>query len=465
MCVTSVASGMTTSSTASTLMRANPVAYRRGWNEIQNRRGDIKTYITPILFAGNDDRQTFLTSYYMKCKNSNKTSSYRKHMLKKYHDTVGKFYNELVEHSGKVTMEDFWQRYDYRCGDLTRVMKEIQLAKQYEQLQKKRNNKKKKASSQSPSSGDVSTCGSRSRSYFSCLNVEEETEESNPKEKKFDSPEQATQPRGGGVLEPTGTVDTVDDEHHHPDNNDGTVVDHMAKFKQGLHDTHGTPMIAEAPAMETEDDSLTDDNSNKESKNVPSIFRRTTKNLDTTSPDVEKKDKVDDVQEVVSVKESSKAGATLMMIWITCILFVFCLQTDYGNVLCGPLRPGKTLDASLLATDNNMDGKKNNISTMTFAAPWWAPESIQETAFDHFCSGRPRTILNAEVRTKKRRGGGYLNFISVTIKDSDRSNSKPLLKFNRKKSIGVDTTGEKILVEDLNGKQGIVEFGAPWALP
>jgi hypothetical protein len=164
MCVTSVASGMTTSSTASTLMRANPVAYRRGWNEIHNRRGDIRTYVTPIFFAGDEDSRGFLTSYYRKCKNSHQTSSYRKHTLKKYHDTVGKFYNDLVEHSGKVTMEDFWQRYEYRCGDLPRVMKEIQLAKQYEQLQKKKDKKKKKTKQSSPQSpfGDALTCGFRS---------------------------------------------------------------------------------------------------------------------------------------------------------------------------------------------------------------------------------------------------------------------------------------------------------------
>jgi hypothetical protein len=446
-------------------------------------------------------------------------------MLKKYRDTVGKFYNELVEHSGKVTMEDFWQRYEYRCGDLTRVMKELQLARQYEHLQKTKtnnNNKKKKkkqeqhqSSSPSPLSGDVSTCGSRSRSYLSCLNVEEDPEVSKPREKSK-APEQASQPR---VVDPAGTMDTVDDEHHHHHHHSDTavntvvVLDHMAKFKQGLHNDHGTPTIAEASAMETtktmeqeeeeeeEDvDSLTDDGSNRESNNnnVPSIFRRTTENVDqkktahvVASSDVEKKDdEVDDEQKVVVVsflkEKSNKTGATLMMIWITCILFALCLQTPnstiplygsyhhhhhyyyYGNVLCGPIRPGKTLDASSLAAENidRMDGKKNYVSTVTFAAPWWAPESIQEPVHDRFCSGRPRTILNVEVRSKKRRGGDYLNFMSVTIEDSDVSKKNPLMKFNRKKSIGVDATGERILVENLNGRQkGIAEFGAPWALP
>jgi hypothetical protein len=449
-------------------------------------------------------------------------------MLKKYHDTVGKFYNELVEHSGKVTMEDFWQRYEYRCGDLTRVMKELQLARQYEHLQKTKNNKnnnnnnnkkkKKKqeqhqSSSPSPSSGDVSTCGSRSRSYLSCLNVEEDPEEPKTREKPK-APEQASQPT---VVESVDTVDTVDDEHHHHHHSDTAVntvvvLDHMAKFKQGLHDDHGTPTIAEASAMETtktmeqeeEDDvdSLTDDGSNRESNNnvnVPSIFRRTTENVDqkktaffVASSDVEKKDdEVDDEQKVVAAsflkEKSNKTGATLLMIWITCILFALCLQTSnstiplsgsynhyyyyyyyYGNVLCGPIRPGKTLDASSLAAENNnrMGGKKNYVSTVTFAAPWWAPESIREPVHDRFCSGRPRTILNAEVRSKKRRGGDYLNFMSVTIEDSDPSKKIPLMKFNRKKSIGVDATGERIRVENLNGRQkGIAEFGAPWALP
>jgi hypothetical protein len=332
------------------------------------------------------------------------------------------------------------------------------------------------------------------------LNVEEETEQEIKSKETPKAPEQASQPRG---IETYGTVDTVDDEHHHraaaaDDDNDvkdttsNTVVDHMAKFKQGLHDNHGTPMIAEASAMETtktmeEDESLTDE-SNTESNNiiVPSIFRKTTKNNDVldqkddvviTDPDLEKKDRAD--EEVLSWKESNKTGATLMMIWLTCILFVLCVQTQtpsnnmtlsgsyyYGNVLCSPIRPGKTLDASLLAADNKMDEKKNHIvSTMTIAAPWWAPELIQETVFDYVCNTRPRTILNAEVHTKKRRGGDYLNFMSVTIKDSDPRKKKPLLKLNRKKSIGVDPTGEKILVENWKGKQGITEFGAPWALP
>jgi hypothetical protein len=377
-------------------------------------------------------------------------------------------------------MEDFWQRYEYRCGDLGRVMKELQLTKQQERLERKKKQKQKAASKKNSPSDDVSmgTCGSRN--YFSCRNLKKESPKIaiKPAEQIETKATERSSQQAAVALELTETVDTVDEEHHHHDCTH--TIDHMEEFKLGLiEQSKGVPTIAEASAIDSakamDEESLTDE-STKES-NLPSIFRNPSggrPDVKDASISVEKEEEHDDDDDDDAVEESNKAGLCLITIWVATLVVAFTLRTgnppfsgsQYGNLLCSPIRPGTTLDASSLA------GRVED-GTVTFRAPWWAAEPLKEIAFHGLCAGiavdgkpRPRTLVDADVRTEKRRRGEDVQFISVTIReDGPTRRNKPLVTLKRKQTVGVDVTGSKILVENANRRHGVVEYAAPWALP
>jgi len=492
MCGTSVSSGHTSASTATiTMLRANPVACRRGSVEIKDRRGDVKTYLAPILFAGSGDRETFLAAYYKKNKNARKTALYRKKQIQKHPDTVGKFYKELVEHSGKVSAEEFWQRYDYRCGDLTRVLRELQAAKQHEKMVQK---KKRQSHSDEGSSSAVRSKSERylqkhrqqtqKTKSFSWMNVKsvpnltvspKSTEKNNHNvmvagtTKREASPMNSS-PRDGSVpIEQTGTVDTADNHDEMTDEED-----HVETFKQTL-----APMIENVLTKDNAkvlDDSSTEGDAAEDSK-VSSIFRdssgTTTEQVTTTITVATKELKAsDDTKDKDVVETNNKAGSLLVIVWITALVLTAIVVSptarfhQFDNALCAPIRPGKIVEAaSVVDTDTT-------VSTYSFSAPWWAPDSMKESIFEYFCATdvegnhrRPRTQLTTDVYSKKQRGRDQVKFMSVSIKDMS-SDGKNFLTVRKAKSIQVDTSGTNILVEKMNrGKnEKHLEFDAPWAL-
>jgi len=94
------------------------------------RRGRRETYAEPLIHIQEEEFRKFLTGFYRTIYKRKKECE---ELKGKYPDTIGKFYNEMVDEDydgdndddaeEKIGCEDFWQRYFYRC-DIAQIEKE-----------------------------------------------------------------------------------------------------------------------------------------------------------------------------------------------------------------------------------------------------------------------------------------------------------------------------------------------------
>jgi len=118
--------------------------------EVDYRRGCRDTYAEPLIFIQKDDFRKFMTTFYRTIYKRKKECE---DLRKNYPDTIGKYYNELVDEdydggdcfddydydeNKRIGYEDFWQRYFYRC-DIERIEKE----RKKNEIKNKDNNKPK----------------------------------------------------------------------------------------------------------------------------------------------------------------------------------------------------------------------------------------------------------------------------------------------------------------------------------
>merc|ERR1712176_88365 len=87
-----------------------------GEAEIERRRNSIETYTNDIK-PTSEEIQSFLnytSEFYRNIKNLDEKIQ---QLLKNYPNTLARHYNELVIKSNRVSHEDFWLRYFYRCNE------------------------------------------------------------------------------------------------------------------------------------------------------------------------------------------------------------------------------------------------------------------------------------------------------------------------------------------------------------
>ena len=95
----------------------------RAMREMEIRRSSETTYTMPLTKA--PDMKEFLQDFYTNIYKVSKKQFYAEER-EKYPNSVGKFFNELCCGSQQlVTFEDFWQRYEYRCSNIDRIMREL----------------------------------------------------------------------------------------------------------------------------------------------------------------------------------------------------------------------------------------------------------------------------------------------------------------------------------------------------
>lgn len=84
--------------------------------EIESRRNTAETFTEPIKPEPHEieDVKFYMSEFYRTIYNRTEEIQL---LLKQYPDTLGKHYDNLVEKTGKVSYEDFWLRYFYRCDE------------------------------------------------------------------------------------------------------------------------------------------------------------------------------------------------------------------------------------------------------------------------------------------------------------------------------------------------------------
>lgn len=123
----------------------NLLRKRRALEEQQRRRNTSSTYTTPLTKANaHDDYKEFLLKFYKEIYDQS-TRAKHQHILKEYANSLAVHYESLVP--DHVSYEDFWLRYEYRCGDLNRITLELQ---REEEEKKKQELKRQLASSTEP---------------------------------------------------------------------------------------------------------------------------------------------------------------------------------------------------------------------------------------------------------------------------------------------------------------------------
>lgn len=403
----------TSSAQLSSLLRLNPIASQKAKNEIEKRRADIKTYTIPIIFDGDDDRKAFLRSHHKKQTSSKRAAMYRMEMLKKYPMTVGKFYHDLVEHSGRVTSEHFWMRYDYRCCDLTRVLKEMKLVKQASKKSFKNEPKKGMAVSKTPKKEGTKSA------HMSWMTIKSLTSSKNKIE--------ASSIPG---IEAAATVDTTDED---------VATDHIEQFKQSV----GTAKVVDATPAESAKESA-----EQAISNSSTVFRGKECNEN------------DVLQRMIT-------PAIFIGVWVLTVLVASILQSPsswmsqkFGNQLCSPIRPGAIFDAEAL-------GKKRDNLVLT--APWWAPARMKDGLFDYLCAtdamgqSRKKTMVSIDIGTKGFFQGQDARSLFATVKEVGKEgNGNTLIRVRSVQSISSDTAGTKLIANGLKG--GEKQFCSPWAL-
>lgn len=432
-----VVSSSASSASSAALLRMNPVAAQRAKREVEKRRGDIKTYTVPVIFAGEFDRKAFLQSHYKKFTNPKKTSMYRLQLTKKYPTTVGKFHHDLVEHSGVVTSEEFWLRYDYRCGDMVRVLRELQAIRQESKKQLVKDKKKKKGSDGTTvkEASPVKECkkevtGSATMSWLNFRSL--------PSSK----PSRGSTTTAQGGIEAAATVDTTDEEHR-----DGTAVNHVENFKRSL----GGADLAEASPAET---AQTLQGDPLEGSDVTSIFRGNPKG-----------------ETAQGTLHRLKFPALVLGVWCLAVLLASIAESPsswmsqgFGNRICSPIRPGTVLEAQALVKKDESD------ASLTFSAPWWVPSPMKGAVFSYLCATdaqgnrRRQTELTYKVQSKKFIQVRDVPYLAVTVSQiGGDEEGKDLIQVRKSKAFSADSDCTKLSAEKFNG--GVKEFEAPWALP
>jgi len=95
----------------------------RAMKEMEDRRKSEETYTMPLTKA--PDMKDFLKDFYKNAYAADRKEFYLQ-QRETYPHSVGRLYNELCCGNPKiVSFEDFWQRYEYRCGDLDRIVREL----------------------------------------------------------------------------------------------------------------------------------------------------------------------------------------------------------------------------------------------------------------------------------------------------------------------------------------------------
>jgi cell division protein FtsL len=110
--------------------------------EIEARRGLYSTYTFPINFRKDEDHDDFMNNNSRSSACRIEKSMFEQMYHEKYHrtmlrhdllrdhpDTVRKQYDFLVTAKQQITADQFWKRYEYRCGD-TAVKRMARLRKQ-----------------------------------------------------------------------------------------------------------------------------------------------------------------------------------------------------------------------------------------------------------------------------------------------------------------------------------------------
>ena len=95
----------------------------RAMKEMEDRRKSEETYTMPLTKA--PDMKDFLKEFYKNAYAADRKEFYLRER-ETYPNSVGRLYTELCCGNPKiVSFEDFWQRYEYRCGDLDRIIREL----------------------------------------------------------------------------------------------------------------------------------------------------------------------------------------------------------------------------------------------------------------------------------------------------------------------------------------------------
>jgi hypothetical protein len=431
----SVLSSGTARIPSTALLRLNPIASQRAKREIEERRSDIKTYTFPIIFAGDVERGAFLQAHHKKFLSSKKKSVYRLHVIRKHPTTVGKFYHDLVEHSGRVTAEKFWLRYDYRCCDIARVLRELQ---SLQQESKKQLAKEKKRKGKNGSAKDTSQVGPDMKESTRFANVSRMNLRGAVSSKK--SLISSTQ----GGLGTAATVDTVDEEHH-----GRMAVNHVEHFKKSL----GVGHVTYAPPAEN-DKGVKDNGASLGGSNLPSIFR--------SSPQIG--------ESITATYHGPmcdfRFSAPLIGLWLLTGILALVAQSPTlwmnqasANRICSPIRPGTVLEAAQIFQSGE---------SFTLKAPWWVPSSMKDKVFHYVCapavhgSSRIQTQLTCKMQSRRLFQGGNVPYLSTIISQiGGEEDGKVLIRVRSSKSLSVNSEGTKLIAEKHSG--GLTEYESPWA--
>jgi hypothetical protein len=319
--------------------------------------------------------QAFLKEFYSAVFTPEKKHYYEVQMTK--FPEVNQFYRTLVKQSNKVSHEDFWQRYEWRCTHVRRIMKQLMLADEEQAA---------------ASAAEI---------------AEKEAEETDAKEiNEPESKDSIPSPPGSPIL--TGLRQRF-----------SATTPTTAPAKSGQEDSSpSTP-----PPSETKPVSLTErfntffspskeegisasggghssSTSTKSTRKVPPAEAFTqpepaeeTATTEATSlfsmlfgkgadEDYFEVDQVDVKKELEEMLDKTKNRIKQSILAILVVLVFFRLGQEPA-IACAPLPPG-----SMLSRDLHFSGPRQ------FEAPWWAPSIFKSEAFLTFCSGRSRTRLD-----------------------------------------------------------------------
>jgi hypothetical protein len=470
---------------------------------LDSLRGSASTFTTPLQKTSHAEMRTFLTQFYESIWTAEKRKFYEDEM--QHYPQLKELYQELVLLQKKLTYEDFWQRYEYRC-DLSRVIHGI--------LQRDDPDWMKTATDPSQSTATKTTV---SQSYAPPILQGPSNTNTPPRtnlndrsqfterpirgtaESKMDNNHSSSQPLvtkvEGKVKEEgaqrTGLVDTkfplteaspspspdgetarqnhggdnrtetrtsgssdkqagpVVDEFHWKEVktvdgsvSQGSLNDELANFDRMVNDSTNTLMLSGTPRDGIE--ACWDSDTASNSRNG----RRSPKHhVDAGGKDAT----------IVAVDHVKKRPNAAVAFWLKCTLvFSFLVASIVGlaafvavrdgvvsfDHLCTPLPPGR--DVTVLDIAN----------TTKFSAPWWAPEEWKETSFSVLCApaGFFRTEIQVDWNAKKR-------FMGISVVDLEKYQS--LLTLKQLRSFQVLPETLQIRAETTRGR--VTVNTAPWS--
>jgi hypothetical protein len=95
---------------------------QRAIQEIDRRRSDPLTYTTPVEASDPNEWKDFLNEFYRSIIFGRREEL--KQEMSRY-PIVNQYYQTLVVTNKQLAYEDFWQRYLFRCGDIDRVIRQL----------------------------------------------------------------------------------------------------------------------------------------------------------------------------------------------------------------------------------------------------------------------------------------------------------------------------------------------------